>query len=52
MGDILELDPAKMKLMTLDDLKGVMKRLGLITASIDSVGKAVKALIEKGVIEV
>lgn len=41
-----------LKEMTLGEMKDLMRRCGLSTANIDSTGRAVKAMIEKGVIEV
>jgi hypothetical protein len=52
MGDIIDLDPAVLKTMNLEEFHALMRKCGLTTAGIDSVGKAAKMIVERGAIEV
>lgn len=51
VGDIISLDPSKLRGMRLDALLDLMRRCGLSTQGVDSKGAAATRLVERGMIE-
>jgi len=46
-GDILQLEPAALRQMSLESLLQMMRRCGLTTAGIEQEGAAIKQLVER-----
>ncbi len=52
IGDIIELDPEKLRSLRLDEVREIARRCGIATAGLATVGAVATALVEKAAIEV